>query len=158
MPSPTVWGTTTALSPIVRHSVDGELPRRKLSPCASNAPLTSRVHEIEIELDNEVVSRTQAERLRPLRACSAPRLRRPFAQKSSATPARRATTRERRWSPKWPIVKGFLFYPSAPPAGAFRFALGGSYDAIDPAVMYGASVRFPQLTLDAGARWGAGSR
>jgi hypothetical protein len=45
--------------------------------------------------------------------------------------------------------QGFLFYPSAPPAGAFRFALGGSYDAIDPAVMYGANVRFPQLTLDA---------
>src|SRR5688572_4233239 len=45
--------------------------------------------------------------------------------------------------------KGFLFYPSAPPAGAFRFALGGSYDAIDPDVMYGANVRFPQLTLDA---------
>jgi hypothetical protein len=53
-------------------------------------------------------------------------------------------------------AKGFLFYPSAPPAGAFRFALGGSFDAIDPEVMYGASFRFPQLTRS--GRWGGGSR
>jgi len=29
-----------------------------------------------------------------------------------------------------------------------RFSLGATYDAIDPAVMYGMSVRFPQLALD----------
>ncbi|HYQ30438.1 MAG TPA: hypothetical protein VER04_24580, partial [Polyangiaceae bacterium] len=44
--------------------------------------------------------------------------------------------------------KGFLYYPSAPPAGKMRFSLGATYDAIDPAVMYGMSVRFPQLVLD----------
>jgi hypothetical protein len=44
---------------------------------------------------------------------------------------------------------GFLFYPSTPPAGAFRFAVGASYDAVDPAVVYGMTFRFPQLTLDA---------
>jgi len=44
--------------------------------------------------------------------------------------------------------KGFLYYPSAPPAGRMRFSLGATYDAIDPAVMYGMSVRFPQLALD----------
>jgi hypothetical protein len=45
--------------------------------------------------------------------------------------------------------RGFLFYPSTPNAPAFRFALGATYDAIDPAVLYGVSFRFPQLTLDA---------
>lgn len=44
--------------------------------------------------------------------------------------------------------KGFLYYPSAPPAGKMRFSLGATYDAIDPAVMYGMSIRFPQLALD----------
>jgi hypothetical protein len=44
--------------------------------------------------------------------------------------------------------RGFLYYPSAPPAGKMRFALGATYDAIDPAVMYGMSMRFPQLALD----------
>ena len=29
-----------------------------------------------------------------------------------------------------------------------RFSLGATYDAIDPAVMYGMSIRFPQLALD----------
>ena len=47
---------------------------------------------------------------------------------------------------KW---RGFLFYPSAPKAGTFRFALGASYDAVDPDVVYGVNFRFPQLTLDA---------
>ncbi|HSU39361.1 MAG TPA: hypothetical protein VLJ38_07330 [Polyangiaceae bacterium] len=45
--------------------------------------------------------------------------------------------------------RGFLFYPSMPTAGTFRFALGASYDAVDPAVVYGMTFRFPQLTLDA---------
>lgn len=45
--------------------------------------------------------------------------------------------------------RGFLFYPSTPTAGTFRFALGASYDAVDPAVVYGMTFRFPQLTLDA---------
>jgi len=44
--------------------------------------------------------------------------------------------------------RGFLYYPAAPPAGKMRFSLGATYDAIDPAVMYGMSVRFPQLALD----------
>lgn len=44
--------------------------------------------------------------------------------------------------------KGFLYYPSTPPAGRMRFSLGATYDAIDPAVMYGMSIRFPQLALD----------
>lgn len=44
--------------------------------------------------------------------------------------------------------RGFLYYPGAPPAGAMRFSLGATYDAIDPAVMYGMSIRFPQLALD----------
>src|SRR5262245_15338750 len=30
--------------------------------------------------------------------------------------------------------KGFVFYPSVQAPGAFRFALGAFYDAIDPAV------------------------
>ena len=52
--------------------------------------------------------------------------------------------------------RGFLFFPSASSAGAFRFALGGSYDAIDPQVMYGVSVRAPQLTVDAVGALGSG--
>ena len=44
--------------------------------------------------------------------------------------------------------RGFLFYPSAPPAGKMRFSLGATYDFIDPAVMYGMNIRFPQLALD----------
>jgi hypothetical protein len=50
--------------------------------------------------------------------------------------------------------KGFTFYPSVQKPGAFRFALGAFYDAIDPAVMYGFNVRVPQVALD--ARWGLG--
>ena len=45
--------------------------------------------------------------------------------------------------------KGFIFYPSTTDLGAFRFAIGAFYDAIDPAVMYGFNMRVPQLTLDA---------
>jgi hypothetical protein len=45
--------------------------------------------------------------------------------------------------------KGFIFHPSTTDLGAFRFAIGAFYDAIDPAVMYGFNVRVPQLTLDA---------
>lgn len=45
--------------------------------------------------------------------------------------------------------RGMLFYPSAPPPGTFRFALGANYDALDPEVMYGMTIRAPQLTLDA---------
>jgi len=51
--------------------------------------------------------------------------------------------------------KGFVFFPSTTELGAFRFAIGAFYDAIDPAVMYGFNVRAPQLTLD--ARYGLGS-
>jgi hypothetical protein len=51
--------------------------------------------------------------------------------------------------------KGFVFHPSRTELGAFRFAIGAFYDAIDPAVMYGFNVRVPQLTLD--ARYGLGS-
>ena len=50
--------------------------------------------------------------------------------------------------------KGFTFYPSTTELGAFRFAIGAFYDAIDPAVMYGFNMRVPQLTLD--ARYGLG--
>jgi len=50
--------------------------------------------------------------------------------------------------------KGFVFYPSTTELGAFRFAIGAFYDAIDPAVMYGFNMRVPQLTLD--ARYGLG--
>jgi hypothetical protein len=50
--------------------------------------------------------------------------------------------------------KGFVFYPSTTELGAFRFAIGAHYDAIDPAVMYGFNLRVPQLTLD--ARYGLG--
>jgi hypothetical protein len=45
--------------------------------------------------------------------------------------------------------RGFIFYPSTPPRGTVRFAMGANYDAIDPQVMYGTNIRLPQLTLDA---------
>jgi len=51
--------------------------------------------------------------------------------------------------------KGLEYFPSTPKLGAFRLALGAYYDAIDPAVMYGMSFRYPQVTLD--ARFGLGS-
>ena len=51
--------------------------------------------------------------------------------------------------------KGFIFHPSEPQAGKFRFAIGGLYDAVDPAVMYGMDLRVPRLTMD--ARLGLGS-
>jgi hypothetical protein len=51
--------------------------------------------------------------------------------------------------------RGFIFHPSKPEPGGFRFALGALYDAIDPDVMYGFNVRVPQITLD--ARFGLGS-
>ncbi len=44
--------------------------------------------------------------------------------------------------------KGFLYYPAAPPAGRMRFSLGATYDAIDPAVMDGMSIRVQQLAID----------
>lgn len=50
--------------------------------------------------------------------------------------------------------KGFIFHPSEPELGKFRFALGGLYDAVDPAVVYGMSLRFPRITMD--ARYGLG--
>jgi len=59
---------------------------------------------------------------------------------------------ERRESPSVSEVavgRGFAFYPSEPPSGALRLAIGGSYDAVDPQVMYGYRLRVPQFTLDA---------
>jgi hypothetical protein len=50
--------------------------------------------------------------------------------------------------------RGFVFHPSMPPSGAFRFAVGAFYDAVDPAVMYGLELRVPQVTMD--ARFGLG--
>jgi hypothetical protein len=44
--------------------------------------------------------------------------------------------------------QGFAFYPSEPPTGAFRLAIGGTFDAVDPQVMYGYRVRIPQFSLD----------
>ena len=52
-------------------------------------------------------------------------------------------------------ARGFVFHPSTPPVNAFRFGVGGLYDAIDPQVMYGIQVRVPQLALD--ARYGLGA-
>ena len=52
------------------------------------------------------------------------------------------------------VERGFIFHPSAPRLHAFRFAVGGYYDAIDSQVMYGYNVRLPQVTLD--ARYGLG--
>jgi hypothetical protein len=52
------------------------------------------------------------------------------------------------------VERGFIFHPSAPRLHAFRFAVGGYYDAIDSQVMYGYNVRVPQVTLD--ARYGLG--
>ena len=51
--------------------------------------------------------------------------------------------------------KGFVFHPSTPPLSAFRFGLGGFYDAVDPQVMYGLELRIPQVSLD--ARYGLGA-
>jgi hypothetical protein len=45
--------------------------------------------------------------------------------------------------------KGFIFHPSEPQGGKFRFAVGGQYDAVDPAVMYGMNYRLPRVTVDA---------
>jgi hypothetical protein len=71
------------------------------------------------------------------------------APSDSAAPA----PRERLSVEKVQSSHGLLFYPSVPEkAGTFRFALGASYDALDPEVMYGMTVRFPQLTLD-GVDW-----
>lgn len=50
--------------------------------------------------------------------------------------------------------RGFAFHPSTPPLHAFRFALGGYWDAIDPQVMYGYDLRLPQVSAD--ARYGLG--
>jgi hypothetical protein len=44
--------------------------------------------------------------------------------------------------------RGFTFYPSEPPAGALRLGIGGTFDAVDPQVMYGYRVRIPQFSLD----------
>jgi hypothetical protein len=44
--------------------------------------------------------------------------------------------------------KGFVFAPSVQDPGAFRFSLGATYDAIDPAIMYGMKFRIPQVVLD----------
>lgn len=52
--------------------------------------------------------------------------------------------------------KGFLIHPSEPLLGKFRFGIGGQYDAVDPAVMYGMNVRIPQLTIDARLGLGKG--
>jgi hypothetical protein len=52
-------------------------------------------------------------------------------------------------------TQGFVFHPSTPALHAFRFGLGGLYDAVDPQVMYGLELRVPQLALD--ARYGLGA-
>jgi hypothetical protein len=52
------------------------------------------------------------------------------------------------------VGRGFAYHPSTPPLHAFRLALGGYWDAIDPQVMYGYPLRFPQVSLD--ARYGLG--
>jgi hypothetical protein len=46
-------------------------------------------------------------------------------------------------------TRGFTFYPSEAESGAFRLALGGMFDAVDPQVMYGYQLRAPQLAVDA---------
>ena len=51
-------------------------------------------------------------------------------------------------------TKGFIYHPSRQPLGKFRFGLGGQYDAVDPAVMYGMNLRIPPLNVD--ARFGLG--
>jgi len=57
--------------------------------------------------------------------------------------------------------QGLVFHPSAPPLSAFRFGIGGFYDAVDPQVMLGYKFRLPQLSLDAryglGAGWSLGA-
>jgi hypothetical protein len=50
--------------------------------------------------------------------------------------------------------QGLVFHPSVTPLSAFRFAIGGFYDVIDPQVMSGYEFRVPQLSLD--ARYGLG--
>jgi hypothetical protein len=52
--------------------------------------------------------------------------------------------------------RGFIFHPSRIPLGAFRLGVGASYDAVDPSVMYGYTVRIPQITVDARFGLGAG--
>lgn len=52
--------------------------------------------------------------------------------------------------------RGFTFHPSRPRAGAFRLALGAQMDAVDPSVMYGMTIRYPQFTVDALFGLGAG--
>ncbi|HWO14847.1 MAG TPA: hypothetical protein VNN80_35330, partial [Polyangiaceae bacterium] len=52
------------------------------------------------------------------------------------------------------VGRGFAYHPSTPPLHAFRLALGGYWDAIDPQVMYGYQLRLPQVSLD--ARYGLG--
>lgn len=61
---------------------------------------------------------------------------------------------EERDSAQLAAGKGFLFRPSPQALGKFRFGLGGLYDGVDPAVMYGMTLRLPQLTVD--ARFGLG--
>jgi hypothetical protein len=46
------------------------------------------------------------------------------------------------------VRRGYAYFPSAARNGAFRLAIGGSYDAVDPQVMYGYKLRIPQFTLD----------
>jgi hypothetical protein len=69
---------------------------------------------------------------------------------SAETPSLTEETRVNQES----LGRGFLFYPSRPRAQAFRIGIGAFYDAIDPAVMYGFTVRTPQFTVD--ARYGLG--
>lgn len=51
--------------------------------------------------------------------------------------------------------KGFLFHPTEQLPGKFRIGVGGLYDFVDPAVMYGLTLRVPRVTVD--ARYGLGS-
>jgi hypothetical protein len=51
--------------------------------------------------------------------------------------------------------RGFVFHPSRPSLHAFRLGLGAFYDAVDPQVMYGYVIRFPQITAD--VRYGLGA-
>lgn len=82
----------------------------------------------------------------PALAASAepPSSERPETDTSEETRVRRAETEQ-----------GFIFHPSMPSVGGFRFAVGGLYDAVDPDVVYGFSLRVPQLALD--ARYGLGA-
>lgn len=78
------------------------------------------------------------------RAASPPEVDEAGSSRTTSSVSRQATRR------------GFIFHPSTPEAGGFRFALGAFYDAIDPEVMYGFNVRVPQLTVDARIGLGAG--